>query len=382
MKVLYYSSLAFTDCDFPLIKKYQENGVECRYVLNLVPTKLTGGLFRLNRQPDKSAIISASQYPEFDAYKDYINLDQVYFVNRRKAGLHPLNILLYFKLILFILRFRPDVIHCTSTLWGAEWLLYIFAYKMVLTVHDPFEHSGEGDYASRKSRDTAFKRFRKLILLNDKQKDEFISHYGIPSKKVYVNSLGVYDCLRVTESNTDIAPNEKYVLFFGRISPYKGIDVLCEAMKKVHEVLPELHCVIAGGGKMYFDYTPYKSLSYMHLMNRFIDTPELGELIKGSIFTICPYKDATQSGVVFSSLAYNKPIIASNVGALSDAVIDGKTGILVEPNDSDALANAIISLAREPKLLQSISETIDDIFKIGSCSWDAISNKYIEIYKD
>lgn len=381
MKVLYYSSLPFTDCDFPLIKKYQESGVDCRYVMNLIPSRLTGGLFRMKEQPKESAILPASRYKELSSYNKYLNLDNVYFLNRRKGGLHPLNIILYIKFIVFILRFRPDVIHCTSTLWGAEWLLYIFARKMVLTVHDPFEHSGEGDFASRKSRDIAFKHFRKLILLNDKQKQEFINHYNIPEKKVYVNSLGVYDCLRVTTTNTGSAPKERYILFFGRISPYKGIDVLCEAMKYVHDVIPDLHCVIAGGGKLYFDYTLYTNLPYMHLINRFIDTPELGELIRDSIFTVCPYKDATQSGVVFSSLAYNKPIIASNVGALSDAVIDGKTGMLVEPNNPEALAKSIIQLAGQKEILHKMSESIDSIFKTGNSSWEAIANKYIEIYK-
>ena len=60
MKVLYYSSLPFTDCDFPLIKKYQELGVDCRYVMNLIPNKLTGGLFRLKEQPKDSSILPAS----------------------------------------------------------------------------------------------------------------------------------------------------------------------------------------------------------------------------------------------------------------------------------------------------------------------------------
>lgn len=382
MKVLYYSSLPFTDCDFPLIKKYQELGIECKYVMKLIPSKLSGGLFRLQKQPTESAVLPACRYDELSAYKDYLDLNDVYFLNRRKAGLHPLNILLYLKFIWFIIKFRPDIIHTTSTLWGAEWLLYIFAHKMVLTVHDPFEHSGEGNSVSRKARTIAFRMCRKLILLNDKQKDMFIKHYQLQKKRVYVNSLGIYDSIRVVESDTGNMPYTKYVLFFGRISPYKGIDVLCEAMRLVHEKLPDIHCVIAGGGKMYFDYSPYENLPYIHLLNHFIDTPELGELIKGSLFTVCPYKDATQSGVVYSSLAYNKPIIASNVGALGDAVIDGKTGILVKPNDTKTLAEAIVKLAGQEDLLSKMSADISEVFNEGRQSWNVIANKYIAIYKD
>ena len=382
MKVLYYSTLSFTDCDFPLIREYQRQGIKCKYMLSLLSTKLSGALFKISKQIPQSDIIEGKKYHEFEPYRNYLNLSDLHVINRTKRGLHPLNILLYLKLIIFIIRFKPDVIHITHPLWGPELLLYIFASKIALTVHDPFVHSGEGDKTEHRARNIAFHLCRKLILLNDKQKDMFIKHYQLQKKRVYVNSLGIYDSMRVVESNTEKQPYSKYILLFGRISPYKGIDVLCEAMRLVHEKLPDIHCVIAGGGKMYFDYSPYENLPYIHLLNHFIDTPELGELIKGSLFTVCPYKDATQSGVVYSSLAYNKPIIASNVGALGDAVIDGKTGILVKPNDTKELAEAIVKLAGQEDLLSKMSAEISEVFVDGKQSWNVIANKYIAIYKD
>lgn len=381
MKVLYYSSLAFTDCDFPLIKRWQAAGLKVDYFLTVLCSKLHGALFKIKKQDSCNQILTHEAYPEFDAYKDYLKLNDVRFLNRVRSGLHPKTFWLYLKFVIYILRTRPDVIHVTHPLWGAEWLLYLFAHNMVMTVHDPFVHSGEGDRKEHISRKIAFKLIPKFVLLNDRQKEDFINHYGIDPKKVFVNSLGVYDCLKVTESETNTKLPSKYVLLFGRISPYKGIDVLCEAMKKVHNVLPDLHCIIAGGGKMYFDYSPYEAEPYMHLMNRYIDTPELGELIKHSIFTICPYKDATQSGVVYSSLAYNKPVIASNVGALGDAIIDGISGMLVEPNNPSALADAIIKLAGQEELLKSMSSSIQQLFYEGERSWKSIANKYIEIYE-
>lgn len=371
-----------SDCDFPLIRKFQDNNHDVDYIISLLKSRRTGGLFNFTTENRENDIVKAKCFNELKAYSEYINIDKINILNRVYSGLHPLTFWLYIKLIFYIFKKKPDVIHITAPLWGAAMLLYVFSKKMVMTVHDPFIHSGESNRVTRWSRKIAFRLVPKLVLLNEKQKKDFIQHYKLPREKVYINSLGVYDCLKVTESPNNISGIKNYILFFGRISPYKGIDVLCEAMKLVHEKKPDIHCVIAGGGKLYFDYSPYENLPYIHLLNHFIDTPELGELIKGSLFTVCPYKDATQSGVVYSSLAYNKPIIASNVGALGDAVIDGKTGILVKPNDTKELAEAIVKLAGQEDLLSKMSAEISEVFVDGRQSWNVIANKYIAIYKD
>lgn len=381
MKVLYYSTLAFTDCDFPLIREFQNQGVQCKYMVSLPCTKLSGALFKINKQKRTSTILNGKEYAEFNAYKNYLDLSDVFIVNRTKKGIHPLNILLYIKLIFFILRFNPDVIHVTHPLWGPELLLYLFASKMTLTVHDPFLHSGEGDKTEHRARKLAFLLCKKLVLLNDKQKDEFISKYRINKNKIFVNSLGIYDCLRVSLKNKKILFQEhNYILMFGRISPYKGIDVLCEAMQIVQKQCPNINCLIVGSGKMYFDFSPYCNNKNIKLINRYIPTEELVEMIKGSIFTVCPYKDATQSGVIYSSFALYKPVVASNVGALGDAVKNGVTGLLIQPNNPIDLANAIIKMIKKPSMVSLMEKNIQDFYENGNNSWKSITNKYIKIY--
>ena len=395
MKILYYSTLPFTDCDFPLIREYQKRGVECKYMLSLLCTKLSGGLFKINEQILESNIIEGKRYKEFEPYKEYIDLSDIYVFNRIKRGLHPCTILLYIKLVFFIWKFKPDVIHITHPLWGAEILLYIFASKIVLTVHDPFLHSGEENSTEQKARRIAFSLCKKLILLNNKQKENFISKYKIKKEKVFVNSLGVYDCLNIMIRENDWgssekfrgnlqviqdSPNYKYILMFGRISPYKGIHVLCKAMQIVGERYPDIRCIIAGSGKIYFDFSPYENEKNINLINKYIQTDELVHLIKGSLFTVCPYKDATQSGVIFSSFALNKPVVASNVGALGDSVKEGITGLLVQPNDPRQLAEAIIKMINSPSLISSMEKNIKYIYGKGEGSWTSIASKYISIY--
>ena len=381
MKVLYYSTLPFTDCDFPLIREFQNQRVRCKYMVSLPCTKLSGALFKINKQKNKSAILNCKEYAEFKAYKDYLDLSDVFIVNRTKRGIHPLNIILYIRLIFFILRFNPDVIHVTHPLWGPELLLYLFAHKMVLTVHDPFLHSGEGDKTEHRARKLAFLLCKKLVLLNDKQKDEFISKYRIDNKKIFINKLGIYDCLRVSlNKKKSLCQDCNYILMFGRISPYKGIDILCEAMQIVKKQCPNVRCLIVGSGKMYFDFSLYYNDKNIKLINRYIPTDELVGLIEGSLFTVCPYKDATQSGVVYSSFALHKPVVASNVGALGDAVKNGVTGLLVQPNTPIDLAKAIIKMIKMPSMVSSMEKNIKDFYEKGNNSWTSITNKYISIY--
>ena len=152
-------------------------------------------------------------------------------------------------------------------------------------------------------------------------------------------------------------------------------------MELVHKELPQLKCIIAGGGKLYFDYSKYENRDYLVLQNEYISTEKLVGLLANSLFSVCPYTDATQSGVIYSSFALKKPVVASNVGALSDAVIDECTGLLVEAKNPKALANAIVKLVQNEKLLEKMSTNIKNLFFVGKNSWSAIAQNNINIYK-
>ena len=116
--------------------------------------------------------------------------------------------------------------------------------------------------------------------------------------------------------------------------------------------------------------------------NRFIFVDELVSLISNSQFVVCPYKDATQSGVVSSCFAFVKPVVATNVGGLGESIIDDVTGKLVNRNDPSELAEAIIQLYLSPDKIKEYSQNIKKIFWKGDREWSAIVNKYLLIYLD
>jgi glycosyltransferase involved in cell wall biosynthesis len=174
--------------------------------------------------------------------------------------------------------------------------------------------------------------------------------------------------------------DKEYVLFFGRITSYKGFEYLFPSMKMVHEKFPDVVLVVAGSGEYYFDISDYKYLNYIDLRNKYIPVSELANLIYNSLFVICPYKDATQSGVVMSAFALSKPVLATNVGGLSEYIESGKSGILIEPNVVKSLVDAMSDLLGNRNRLQYMEEYIYENYSIGKFSWNKITDDIIDFY--
>lgn len=382
MKILYYSSPFFADCDFPLVKALQEAGHDVTYLITLTPYSLKSTLFDIKEQVRENAIIPATCYQELRVYENYMDMSKVFVVNRtvrRDSSL--LALLMTLKVVRFIQRGKFDVIHtdCMLGMWNL--MLYkLFRKKMVLTIHDPFPHTGEISARKMFNYKVAMRSVRKFVLLNNNQKDKFCETYQVTPKQILVNRLGVYDNIS-TFVPSSASVHSHNVLFFGRISPYKGIEYLCEAMMKVKEQVPDATLTIAGGGKMYFDIEPFRKQERVTIINRYVGMEELAGLLQGCALTVCPYTDATQSGVIMTSYSLCKPVVATDVGGLGEMVENGKTGLLVPPKNVDALADAIITLLKDDAKREEMATNIRTDYFVGDKSWRVIAEKYIEFYK-
>lgn len=379
MKVLYYSDVIFSDCDFPLLKSMLNKGIDIKYLLLVRQEQKQGGLFNFS-DLSKETYIDGKRIKELQQYKDYIDISKIKVISRTRNLFNIFNWFLSIKIFSSICRFNPDIIHITQPLAVLDWLIYIFHKKIVITVHDPILHSGEESRKQEFMRNIAFKFASVLFLLNNKQTSEFIRKYKINEKKIRFNKLGVYDAIRYSETCKTRIIKDDYILFFGHISPYKGVDILCESMLYVKKEHPNIKCVIAGKGNFDFNISKYKDDPNIVIINRFIDLDELSSLISNSLFVVCPYKDATQSGVVASAFAFSKPVVASNVGGFIETIEDGKNGKLVTPNNSIALGNAINELLRNRQKLNRMSRNIENSYLNGENSWNNIAMNYINGY--
>lgn len=137
--------------------------------------------------------------------------------------------------------------------------------------------------------------------------------------------------------------DKKYILFFGFIRKYKGLDILLEAFAKAE--LENVELIIAG--EYYSDETKYKKLiaelnleEKVHQYNSFIADEDVNHFFCAADVVVQPYKHATQSGVTQIAYHFEVPMIVTNTGGLAEMVPHGKVGY-VTAADATAIANAI-----------------------------------------
>jgi len=150
-----------------------------------------------------------------------------------------------------------------------------------------------------------------------------------------------------------LEPAFSYVLFFGFIRDYKGLDLLLKAF--ADERLRSLSLKLIVAGEFYTDPKPYYDLldqlnlnEHVIMRNEFIPDSGVADYFCAADLVVQPYKSATQSGVTQVAYHFNKPMIITNVGGLSEFVPDGKVGYIVEPFEKE-IATAIIRFYEEKK---------------------------------
>lgn len=380
MKIAYISFTGFSDCDMPLISELTKFGIDVTYYLIMSDRTKKGAIVNVNKIKDKCGIFPASDYSGFDALLPYIDLEKVRVANMTIAHNYmPGTFLLAHKLKKELKKKNFDLIHLTWPLDYPFYQLYTLKKPFVLTVHDPLPHSNDETLREKFKRYVIFKRANKFILLNETQKKGFEDRYDIENSRINLSKLSIYTHL-LNIPITKSLINGDYILFIGAILPYKGIKYMAEAMDKINKVHTGIKLVIAGRGNLDFDINPFLKKGSVILINRFIRNEELASLIIHSKFVCCPYTDATQSGVIMSAFALNKPVLATKVGALHEMIHDGKHGILVPPRDSAALSDAAIALL-EGDTLKQMSENIEQDYSKGGNSWKSIAKETKEIYK-
>ncbi len=160
------------------------------------------------------------------------------------------------------------------------------------------------------------------------------------------------------------------LLFFGFIRPYKGLDILLEALDLLGD--DDIHLTIVGEqwGKPDELNEAIDRMENVEAHLEYVSDQEAANYFARADVVVLPYRAATGSGVVTLAYNYGKPVLATNVGGLKDAVADAKTGWLVEPDSPRALADRIKKIKR--KDLAGMKPAIKKFCKDNS--WDAMAD--------
>jgi glycosyltransferase involved in cell wall biosynthesis len=200
-----------------------------------------------------------------------------------------------------------------------------------------------------------FRHCHAFLTLSQRVADDL--KYFAPTTPVHVHPHPVYDIFGSPVSKTDACRalgfdvQQPYLLFFGFVRRYKGLDLLLEAMGDPRVKALGLKLIVAG--EFYEDKKPYLEIMERHsisdqvvLHDRYIPTEEVRNYFCAASLVTQTYRDATQSGVTQIAYQFGRPMIVTSVGGLPEIVPDAEVGYVVEPN-ALAIADAITRFFEE-----------------------------------
>jgi glycosyltransferase involved in cell wall biosynthesis len=179
------------------------------------------------------------------------------------------------------------------------------------------------------------------------QADEAILQAYLPGARVVVTPLPTYAALGgepAAELPVALPSDRPLLLFCGLVRPYKGLDVLLEALALLKR---PLHLLVAGefwqGGRASYQAQIDRLglANCVTIIDEYIPDELLAACIDRANVLVLPYRSATQSAVVQTAFGRGKPVITTDVGGLAEAVANGRTGLVVPPENPQALAEAI-----------------------------------------
>ena len=171
-----------------------------------------------------------------------------------------------------------------------------------------------------------------------------------------------------------------YLLFFGFIRDYKGLDLAIEAMADPRLKSKKIKLLIAG--EFFSDSKPYDDLiarldiaDKIELRTDFIANDDVGKYFCASDIIVQPYKTATQSGVTQIAYHFDKPMLVTNVGGLAEIVPDGKVGYVTDV-DVKAIADALVDFYDNEREAAMIEEVVKEKVRFG---WDFFVEQLFEL---
>jgi starch synthase len=226
------------------------------------------------------------------------------------------------------------------------------------------------------------KRARLVVFHSRYAREAFVERVPLPRRaRDVVVPLGVFDLFA---GLCEPVPEEpRTVLFFGRLAPYKGIEVLRDAAPAIAARVPDARFVLAGGAVPGFHAGPPPDLppgASWEAGGGHVGLGELCRLFRAATIVVLPYVEASQSGVVSTAFAFGKPVVATAVGGIPEVVEDGLTGCLVPANDASALAAAVAGLLEDPGARSRLAAGVAER-AAGELSAHSVARATVEAYR-
>jgi glycosyltransferase involved in cell wall biosynthesis len=280
-----------------------------------------------------------------------------------------------------MLRYRSEAARADVVHW--QWLsveqldawLLPGRRPRVLTAHNAIAHEQRPGQAAARRR---LLRAMDAVVVHSSYGASQAERLGADPARVRVIPHGAFDYLTRQEGELPLpdelaAVERPVVLFFGLIRDYKGVDVLLRAWRSV----PDAELWIVGMPRV--ETAPLRALAgeRVRFVSRFVDDLELPAYFRRAEIVVLPYRSADQSGVLYTALAFGKPIVCSDVGGF------GELGAarMVPPGDEQALAAALGELLGDPAARAELATAAAGA-AAGPYSWDTAAERTLALYRE
>ena len=250
----------------------------------------------------------------------------------------------------------------------------------VLTTHGFLRAAESGPTAAR-----AMERMDAVIALSEHAASRLRNETSLEPGRIHVIPHGALDYLTRLPDERPLPPELEgaegpVILCFGVIRPYKGVDVLLEAFAELEGA--ELWIV---GRPLSLDVAELERLApaapgRVRFVPRYVPDAEVPAIMRRADLVVLPYRDVDQSGVLYTALAFGKPIVASAVGGFPEVIQGHGAGRLVPSGDPAALAACLRELLAQPAEREKLGAAALAAAR-GPYSWDTVARRTLDLYR-
>lgn len=313
----------------------------------------------------------------------------------------------YAALIGYAAAARPRIFHI---LWNNKFEYFDRTLLMLyyrLLGKNPVFTAHNVNTAKRDSKDSWLNRFtlraqyrlaKHIFVHTEKMKEELCQDFGVDASRISVIPFGINNAVpntsltpQAAKAKLGISATTKTILFFGRITPYKGLEYLIAAFRKLASANNDYRLVIAGRPDRCEEYwnairedlRDDVASGRVLLRASYIPDEETEVYFKAADVLVLPYKEIYQSGVLFLAHSFGLPVIAADVGSLKDDIVEGDTGYLFTPGGIDSLAETLSRYFGSDLYtsLDSRRREIQD-FANERHSWDVVADMTLDVYAE
>src|SRR5437762_9807847 len=311
----------------------------------------------------------------------------------------------YARLIGYAAKAKPKLFHI---LWNNKFQLFdctllmlyykLLSKRVVFTAHNvnAAKRDRNDSWLNRISLKIQYSLCDHVFVHTDGMKSEMTSEFRIPESKVSVIPVGINNTVPSTSLSSAEAKrqlgasgDDRAVLFFGNIAPYKGLEYLISAFTELSSKDRSYRLIIVGkpkGSEGYWKQI-HQEIARGGIRDRvierieYIPDEETELFFKAADVLILPYNHVFQSGVLFLGYGFGLPAIASDVGTLKEEIIEGQTGFVFKPQDSSDLASRVDEYFKS-ELFRNLESRRAEIKAYANerYSWDKVAAVTTSVY--